>query len=799
MNARARTCAKTQPELTAFLAGELKPRRAAAVRAHLAGCAACRAEARELAAALDAAREALRATASAPAPLEPERLARIRAARRPAVLRFLLSPAVLARAAAAVLVLGVLTAVMVPAIGTSRRSASRIRADYAAVDAIHAEAAMDELGAFGLDSESVFSERLADHAAPRDRPPPPAREGRAPAPERAERQRLAEPELRGRPPAVAPRPPVPAAEAPDEALPGAPLPAPAAPRAEPAPMVGDTRPADWRGEVAGRGEALARRRLTAEPVPSARLGEETPGEPAADPADADAQVRAFLYARAAAPEPAPPGEAPSVDDRLSGLAGMRDETARIRIDSDEADRDAWADRLEGVAERAAPPEFNAFVETAREPFSTFAMDVDTASYAQTRAHILAGQRPPPTLVRTEEFLNAFDYDYTPPVEGAFAIDTRLLPSPFRPGLHVLKIGIKAQRVGRDQDRRAMLTLVIDTSGSMDTPDRLGRIRASIPQLVAALDPEDEVAIVQFDRRSRLLLEPTRAAERDRILAGIEAMAVGGGTNLEAGLTLGYQVAARNFRSGASNRVLLLTDGVANLGATTADELLEAIAAHRRQGIYLTVLGFGLGTYDDELLKTLAQRGDGAYAFIDSEAEAQRVLVDELAATLHTVANDAKIQVEFDPAQVVRYRQVGYERRQLAKEDFRDDSVDAGEVGSGQSVTALYELELREGPVERIGTVFVRYEDVETGRVVEQARAIGASDRVERFEHAPPRAQLAVAAAEFAEVLRGNPHTAGTELDDVLEQLRPIAEALPLDGRVQELLRLVDLTRRQAAW
>jgi Ca-activated chloride channel family protein len=239
-----------------------------------------------------------------------------------------------------------------------------------------------------------------------------------------------------------------------------------------------------------------------------------------------------------------------------------------------------------------------------------------------------------------------------------------------------------------------------------------------------------------------------------------------------------------------NRILLLSDGVANLGTVAADEILKRVESFRKQRIYCSVYGFGMGTYDDELLSTLANKGDGTYAFVDSPAEARRVFVDELAATLNVVASDAKIQVEFNPARVKQYRQIGYEKRQLTQEQFRDDTVDAGEVGSGQSVTALYEVELQGTAGDPLGIVRVRYRDAETGMIEETSQPIRSDGMPIQFEDASVGFRLAASVAEFAELLRGSPFAAAGRFEDAARALRPVALALSLDRRVQELLRLV---------
>lgn len=448
-----------------------------------------------------------------------------------------------------------------------------------------------------------------------------------------------------------------------------------------------------------------------------------------------------------------------------------------------------------TAEPATPPVFkpagfNPWIATATNTFSTFAMDVDTASYTLSRNYMLKGARPPPEAVRTEEFLNFFDYQYTAPAQDLFAIHTTCAPTPFSDGALTLRIGVKSRHLGREKQQAAALTFVIDTSGSMNTPDRLTLAKQALTLLVEKLDPHDRVALVQCESHARLALDFTPVAEKARILAAIEALQPSGFTYIEEGLRLGYETASRGFQSGAANTVLLLSDGVANVGTSAAEDILKKVEAARQQGIFCSVFGFGLGTYDDTFLETLANKGNGAYRFIDSLAEAQRVMVDEMAATLNVVAADAKIQVEFNPRRVKQFRQLGYENRQLKKEEFRNDAVDAGEVGSGQAVTALYELTPQGDAREPLGTVRVRYRNLENGRIEEIEKPLTAADCVASFERTDRRFQLAVAVAEFAELLRGSPYAEGGDCEAVAKVLRPVALELHLDQRVQELLRLV---------
>jgi len=452
------------------------------------------------------------------------------------------------------------------------------------------------------------------------------------------------------------------------------------------------------------------------------------------------------------------------------------------------DKDLKDDALTGPVFKAYGQ--NPFVATAKNPFSTFSIDVDTASYTVARNYMLKGFLPPAEAVRTEEFVNFFNYAYKQPTDKLFAIYADCAPTPFERGLHVLKIGVEGKRLAHDEKRPAVLTLLIDTSGSMSTADRLGLLTKSLHLLIDKLDPKDQVAIIQYDSHARLVLDSTPVSEKARILAALDGLQTSGSTNLEEGMREGYKLAARRFVANAVNRVLLLSDGAANLGSIEAPQILNEIESYRKQGIYCSVFGFGMGTYNDDMLKTIASKGDGTYAFIDSIDEAKRVFVDQLTGTLNTIAADVKIQVEFNPDCVKRYRQLGYEERQLKKDDFRNDSIDAGEVGSGQSVTALYQVELQGKQSGQIGTIRVRYRNTATGRIEELERGITALDIQRSFESADARFKLAAAVAEFSEVLRGSDFAKGHRYADIAAVLRPAALELNLDNRVQELLGMI---------
>ncbi|MFZ4394708.1 MAG: YfbK domain-containing protein [Kiritimatiellia bacterium] len=444
------------------------------------------------------------------------------------------------------------------------------------------------------------------------------------------------------------------------------------------------------------------------------------------------------------------------------------------------------------APRAKATGFNPFVATTENHFSTFSIDVNTASYNLTRQALRSGALPEPDVVRTEEILNAFDYGDTAPDRATFRVYVEGAPSPFgEAGLSLLRIGVKGRRLGREEQRPAMLTFLVDTSGSMAQPNRLGRARTALRLLVDQLGAADQIQIISFDDQARLVLPPTPARQKQAILQAFDRLQCNGSTNLEGGMHRAYQQAAKAFTPGGENRVILISDGVANLGADNAQDILREIEAFRKQGVTCSVFGVGEGTYNDALLEELANKGQGVYRFLDSDEEVKRVFVDDLAATINNIATDVKIQVEWSAEAVRRFRQLGYERRALKAEQFRDDTVDAGEVGSGQSVTALYELDLTPAAKSAaLGTVRVRYRRVDTGAVEEIAQPITPEMIAPSLRAARPQFRLAAGAAAFAEKLRGSPYVL-REHTDVARLLLPVTQELALDTRVKELLNLVE--------
>lgn len=456
-----------------------------------------------------------------------------------------------------------------------------------------------------------------------------------------------------------------------------------------------------------------------------------------------------------------------------------DEAMQAEPEAPELDRDD--DELE------AQTGFHPFIRPADDPLSTFAMDVDTASYTQARNWLDAGQLPPAETVRLEEWVNFHDYGDEAPAEGTWNITAEGGPSPLGEGRDLLRIGLHAREVADEARPDAVLTFVIDTSGSMQGGDRLGLVKRTLTLMLDNLRPTDQVGIVTYGSTASLLLRPTPIAEAEEIRRAIERLEASGSTFAEGGLRLGYEVAAAAQEPGATNTVVLLSDGVANVGETGPDAILAKIREEVDRGIRMSAVGVGMGEFNDVLLERLANNGDGQYWYVDDEREARRVFVDGLTGTLAPVADEAKVQVEFTDL-VEEYRQLGYVNRALADEDFRNDDVDAGEVGAGHRISALYELVLADdvtGP-ERLATVTLRWAEPDSGEIVELARDITVDD----LRRSGQRFALARAVVAGAEVLGGSPHTSLTRSD--LADLVGVLDDLGPDAR-----EFADLMRRAA--
>lgn len=437
-----------------------------------------------------------------------------------------------------------------------------------------------------------------------------------------------------------------------------------------------------------------------------------------------------------------------------------------------------------TGERYAEISENPFLEVSRAPLSTFSIDVDTASYANVRRMLNQGIKPPADAVRIEEMVNYFEYDYPQP-EGnlPFSVNTELAACPWNPKHKILQIGLQGRRVPMDNLPPSNLVFLLDVSGSMNAPDKLPLLKQGMKTLVRQLSPRDRVAIVVYAGASGVVLESTPASDSRRILSAFDSLTAGGSTNGGQGIKLAYNVARQNFLREGNNRVILATDGDFNVGLTGDNELVSLVERERQSGIFLSVLGFGSGNLNDSMMEKLADKGNGNYSYIDNEDEANKALGRQVAGTLYTIAKDVKIQAEFNPARVAGYRLLGYENRLLADRDFNDDRKDAGEIGSGHSVTALYEIIPAGQPVENPGVDRLKYSDVQSSdtRFGDELMTVklrykepqgtesrllqtGVLDRPAAFENASENLRFATAVAGFGMILRNSRYRGSADYD-----------------------------------
>ena len=435
-----------------------------------------------------------------------------------------------------------------------------------------------------------------------------------------------------------------------------------------------------------------------------------------------------------------------------------------------------------------------WVVAQEDPQSTFALDVDTGSYRVAHAAAAEGLAPDPDSIRVEEWINAFEYADASPEGTALGLHVETGAAPrAEEGTALVRVGVSSTELADEDRPRANITFVIDTSGSMDIRERLGLVQSSLALLTESLNPQDTISIVTYGDEATPLLEPTKVAERDTIIEAIEDLESGGSTNMEAGLRMGYTQAREGHIEDGINVVVLASDGVANVGTTEGEVLAKEIAGAGEEGIHLVTVGYGMGNYNDTLMEQLADQGDGFYAYLDTFEEAEKLFVQDLTPTLTVVARDAKSQVQFDPEFVESYRLIGYQNRELADDEFRDDTVDAGEIGAGHHVTALYEVVPTSAATEgsAIGEARLRWSDPDSGESSEVNAPItwtpeGSSDSVE----------LAALVADSAELLKGN--SVVTERGITVEDLRAEATRLA-DADVagaQELLDLLDEDLKQ---
>ena len=523
-----------------------------------------------------------------------------------------------------------------------------------------------------------------------------------------------------------------------------------------------------------RGEA-------AEPVVQMEVDSTPPG--VSTPADlfggntADASSQR-LQESAAVPMAAPPASARAKVDAASRL----NKPAETQTGFNTAEYDHF--------------EENPFLPAATNPLSTFSVDVDTASYANVRRFINSGTRPPKDAVRIEEMINYFSYDYPQPTgDRPFSINLDAATCPWQPEHHLVRIGLKGREIGAEKRGASNLVFLLDISGSMEPSDRLPLVKSAMRLLIEKLTENDRVAIVVYAGGSGVALPPTRGDRKEEIVRALEELKAGGSTNGAQGIELAYRIAADNFIKGGVNRVVLATDGDFNVGVTGQGELVRLAEEKAKGGVFLTVLGVGNDNLKDSTMKKLADRANGNYAYLDSIEEARKVLVQQMNGTLVTIAKDVKVQVEFNPARVASYRLIGYENRMLRKEDFNNDKVDAGEIGSGHTVTALYEVVpvgAQRDPAASVHAVDpLKYQDSASSSTVAATRNTGelltvklrhkqpdgeASVMTEQalpnhvvdFRTAPVDFRFAAAVAQFGMVLRSSPHKGNGTLAGVIE-------------------------------
>ena len=452
---------------------------------------------------------------------------------------------------------------------------------------------------------------------------------------------------------------------------------------------------------------------------------------------------------------------------------------------------------------------NGFKSTATDPLTTFAADVDNASYSNVRRMLNDKQKPDKDAVRIEELINYFDYNYTPPAEGSktpLNATTTLSKCPWNTDNYLLRIGLQAKKIDLTKAPPSNIVFLIDTSGSMYSPDKLPLLKESFKLLLESLRPEDRVAIVVYAGAERVALPSTPAKEKDTIIKVLENLEAGGSTAGGAGIQKAYQIARENFIEKGNNRIILATDGDFNVGVRSDGELKRLVEKERQSGVYISVLGYGMGNYRDDMAETIADKGNGNYAYIDDLTEAKKVLVNEFSGTLFAVAKDVKLQIEFNPKYVKEYKLIGYENRMLANEDFTDDKKDAGEIGAGHTVTALYELIPSEGKVaqnlryqtkelnekgkgDELGFLKIRYKDpkVKDAKSVEVTEPLPFNNK--KLSDTSVDFRFAASVAEFGMLLRESDNKANASYEQVVKLAEEATGDDP-EGYRKEFVRLV---------
>ena len=452
---------------------------------------------------------------------------------------------------------------------------------------------------------------------------------------------------------------------------------------------------------------------------------------------------------------------------------------------------------------------NSFVAVAQQPVTTFSADVDRAAYANVRRIIGYGQIPPKDAVRIEEMVNYFDYDYPTPEEGSASplrVSPELAPAPWNPNHLLLRIGLQAKKIDLAKAPPSNIVFLIDVSGSMDEENKLPLLQSSFKLLLGQLRPDDKVAIVTYANGTKVALPSTSVKDKEKIIKVLANLYASGGTSGGRGIQLAYEQAQKSFIKNGNNRIILATDGDFNIGINNTTDLEKFIEKQRESGIYMSVLGFGMGNYRDDMAETIADKGNGNYAYIDNITEAKKVLVNELSGTLFAVAKDVKLQLEFNPKYVKEYKLIGYENRMLANEDFTNDKKDAGEIGAGHTVTALYELVPSDGKVAQslryqsqelnekgkgneLGFLKIRYKDpkVKDAKSVEITEPLVFNKKA--LKETSTDYRFAASVAEFGILLRDNSNKANATYDQVIELAEGAIGKDP-EGYRKEFVRLV---------
>jgi len=437
---------------------------------------------------------------------------------------------------------------------------------------------------------------------------------------------------------------------------------------------------------------------------------------------------------------------------------------------------------------------NKTTNSAEDRFSTFSIDVDTAAYTIARRKLNEGSKPNAAGVRVEEFVNFFHYDYPSPDKGAFGVHLEAAPSPFttRNDTYLLRVGVQGKRIATAERQPVHLTFLVDVSGSMSSPDKLPLAQESLKILTNSLREGDTVALATYAGRVAEILPPTGVEKKSQIMAAIDQLQSGGGTGMNSGMEVAYKLALTNYKRDHVNRVIVMSDGDANIGPMSHTDIIANIKNYVDEGVTLSTIGFGMGNYKDTMMEQLANKGNGNYYYVDSKKEALRVFGEQVDGTLQVIAKDVKIQVEFDPEAIPEYRLIGYENRDIADKDFRDDKVDAGEIGAGHTVTALYEIRLNKNVKGKLATVRIRAKSPQGFKAEEQAFELFDADIRPKISDASKDFQFAAAVAAFAEILRKSPYAKNLSLD-LVEEIAQAATGKQEDRR--EFLQLIKKARR----